>query len=365
MMHQALQSVTQWMSQNLQWMLPDLSRETLAFIWFLLLAVLLIGYAILDGFDLGVGILHPFLTKDDHERRLVMNSIGPLWDGNEVWLVTFGGALFAAFPEAYATVFSAFYLPFMLLLCALILRAVSLEFRSKVYSEGWRRVWDWLFFAGSALATVLFGVAVGNLLQGIALDEHYEFVGSLRDLVNPYALVVGVLALAAFAMHGSIYLYLKTEGDLQNRIKFVMWRTYFVFATLYFGVTIWTAFLVPQASNTLNEYPILWIVPALNVLAVLNIPRAFALGNEGYAFFSSSCMIAAFVFLFMVAVFPFLVPARNDPSNSLSIVNAASSRTTLRIMLLIAGLGMPCVLTYTAVIYWTFRGKVTLDETSY
>ncbi|MFN3189990.1 MAG: cytochrome d ubiquinol oxidase subunit II [Aureliella sp.] len=345
--------------------IPELSRETLAYIWFILLAVLLIGYAILDGFDLGVGILHPFVTHDDHERRLVMNSIGPLWDGNEVWLVTFGGALFAAFPEAYATVFSAFYLPFMLLLCALIVRAVSLEFRSKVYSHGWRRLWDWLFFASSTLATLLYGVAVGNMMLGIPLDEHYEFSGSLFGLLNPYSLVVGILAVSAFAMHGSIYLYLKTEGELQTRLKSVMWRTYFVFAALYLTVSLWTPLVAPHAANTLNDMPVLWVVPVLNVLAVLNIPRAINYGNEGYAFFSSACMIAAFVFLFLVALFPFLVFASNEPANSLSIVNAASSQKTLGIMLLIAIIGMPCVMTYTFVIYWTFRGKVKIDETSY
>lgn len=345
--------------------LPDFSRETLAYIWFVLLAVLLTGYAILDGFDLGVGILHPFVTKDDHERRLVMNSIGPLWDGNEVWLVTFGGALFAAFPEAYATVFSAFYLPLMLLLCALILRAVSLEFRSKVHSPQWRRVWDLLFFVGSTLATFLFGVAVGNMMLGISLNEHYEFTGSLTDLLNPYSMVVGVLGVSAFAMHGSIYLHLKTEGDLQRRFRPIMRRTFFAFAALYVAVTLWTPFVAPHAANTLNAIPVLWLVPILNGLAVLNIPRAIHQGKPGYAFFSSSCMIAAFVFLFLVTMFPFLVPAANDPANSLSIVNAASSRTTLKIMLLIALLGMPCVVTYTAVIYWTFRGKVKIDETSY
>ncbi|MEM6692031.1 MAG: cytochrome d ubiquinol oxidase subunit II, partial [Planctomycetota bacterium] len=311
------------------------------------------------------GILHPFVSKDDHERRIVMNSIGPLWDGNEVWLVTFGGALFAAFPEAYATVFSAFYLPLMLLLCALILRAVSLEFRSKVYSAGWRKVWDLLFFAGSTLATMLFGVAVGNLLIGISLDQNHEFSGALIDLLNPYSLVVGVLAVAAFALHGSIFLYLKTEGSLQSRMRGFMWGTFFVFAFLYVVVSIWTVFVAPHATTLLNRVPFLWVVPLLNVLAVLNIPRVIHKRSEGLAFFSSSCMIAAFVFLFIVAIFPFLVPASNDAANSLSIVNAASSERTLGIMLLIALIGMPCVLTYTGVIYWTFRGKVKLDETSY
>lgn len=345
--------------------LPDLGRDALAYIWFVLLAVLLTGYAILDGFDLGVGILHPFVARDDHQRRLVMNSIGPLWDGNEVWLVTFGGALFAAFPEAYATVFSGFYLAFMLLLCALILRAVSLEFRSKVQSLAWRRAWDWAFFLGSTLATFLYGVAVGNLMPGIPLDAHHEYIGRFAELLNPYALSVGVMAVSAFALHGSIFLYLKTEGEFQRRLRPVMWRAFFVFAALYACITTWTAVSVPRALATLHETPILWIVPALNLLAVLNISRAIYQRREGYAFFSSSCLIAAFVFLFITALFPFLVPASNEPSQSLTIVNAASSEKTLGIMLLIAIIGMPFVLSYSGMIYWTFRGKVKLDETSY
>ena len=347
------------------WLLAELSRDTLAYIWFVVLAILLTGYAILDGFDLGVGILHPFVARTDHERRLVMNSIGPLWDGNEVWLVTFGGALFAAFPEAYATVFSGFYLALMLLLCALILRAVSLEFRSKVHSPGWRRLWDGLFFLGSTLATFLFGVAVGNMMLGVPLNADHEFIGTFRGLLNPYSLAVGVMAIFAFAMHGAIYLYLKTEGEFQSRLRPVMWRMYFVFAAFYLVMTLWTSFAAPRAAATLNEYPVLWIVPVLNLLAALNIPRALHKGVEGYAFFSSSCMIAAFVFLFITALFPYLVPASNDPRHSLTIVNAASSSKTLWIMLVIAILGMPCVLTYSGVIYWTFRGKVRLDETSY
>ena len=342
-----------------------LSHEALADTWFILLAVLLTGYAILDGFDLGVGILHPFVARTDEERRIVMNSIGPLWDGNEVWLVTFGGALFAAFPEAYATVFSAFYLPFMALLFALILRAVSLEFRSKVHSPRWRTMWDYAFFLGSTLATLLFGVAVGNMMKGIELDEHHEFTGRFVDMLSPYSLTVGVIAVAAFAMHGAIYLYLKTEGEFQRRLKTVMWRTFFIFAPLYLLVTSWTGLEIPRAVETLNAKPILWIVPALNFLAVLNIPRAIHKGIEGHAFFSSCCMIAAFVFLYITALFPFLVPASNDLSHSLTVANASSSQKTLSIMLLIAVLGMPCVLAYSGIIYWTFRGKVQIDETSY
>jgi len=342
-----------------------LDHHTLALIWYALLAVLLTGYAILDGFDLGVGILHPFVARNDTERRLAMNSIGPLWDGNEVWLVTFGGALFAAFPEAYATVFSGFYLAFMLLLCALISRAVSLEFRSKVESPGWRRVWDWAFFAGSCVATLLFGVAVGNMMRGIPLDEHHEFVGSFVGMLNPYSITVGVMGVAAFAMHGAIYLYLKTEDEFQQRLRRTMWITWTVFAALYIIVSAWTVLAIPRATQTLNDFPVLWAVPALNLLAVLNIPRGIFRRWEGYAFISSACMIAAFVFLFVTALFPFLIPASNEPAHGMTITNAASSSQTLGIMLLIALLGMPCVLAYTAVIYWSFRGKVRLDDHSY
>ena len=180
-----------------------MSPEILCIIWFLLLNVLLIGYAILDGFDLGVGILHPFVAKDDRERRLVMNSIGPLWDGNEVWLVTFGGALFAMFPNAYASIFSAFYLPFVLLLFALIFRAVSLEFRSKRLSPGWRSFWDIIFFVGSSLAALLFGVAVGALMQGLEISELGDYQGTLLDMVTVFSFLVGLFTVALLAMHGS------------------------------------------------------------------------------------------------------------------------------------------------------------------
>src|SRR5579871_647727 len=217
-------------------------------VWFVLLGVLLTGYAILDGFDFGVGIVYLF-AKDDHHRRLFLNSIGPLWDGNEVWLVTFGGAMFAAFPEVYATVFSAFYLPFMILLFALILRAVSIEFRGKVTHDSWRRFWDFGFFLSSLLATLLFGVAIGNAMGGLPIDATKEFTGSFFDLVRPYPLVVGALAVALFAMHGSIYLYLKTEGEVQQRIHGWMWRTFGVFLSVYMFTTILTLANYPAATK--------------------------------------------------------------------------------------------------------------------
>ncbi len=202
------------------------SPEFLCIIWFVILNVLLIGYAILDGFDLGVGILHPFVAKTDPERRLVMNSIGPLWDGNEVWLVTFGGALFAMFPNAYASIFSAFYIPFVLLLFALIFRAVSLEFRSKRTSPFWRGFWDILFFVGSTLATFLFGVAVGAVMQGLQLSELGDYQGTLFDMLSGFSMSVGLFTVALLAMHGSIYLYMKTEGELQQRLFGWMKGTY-------------------------------------------------------------------------------------------------------------------------------------------
>jgi cytochrome d ubiquinol oxidase subunit II len=332
--------------------------------WYALLGVLLTGYAILDGFDLGVGIVH-LAARSDDERRVLMNAIGPLWDGNEVWLVTFGGALFAAFPRAYATAFSAFYLPFMLLLFALIFRAVSMEFRSKHENVAWRRFWDRAFFAASIVATLLMGVAVGDSILGIPIGSDGDYTGGVLDLLRPYALLVGVLAVATFAMHGSIYLHLKTEGELQRRIRGWMWRTFGFFLAAYIVVTAVTLATVPAATHNFAKLPWAWVVVVLNILAVANIPRAIHSGKPFGAFVSSSCTIAALVFLFGVALFPNLIVSSSDPAWSLTIVNAASSEKTLRIMRMIAFLGMPFVAAYTAVVYWVFRGKVELGKFSY
>lgn len=337
--------------------------------WFILLGVLLLGYAILDGFDLGVGIVHPF-ARNDHERRIFMNSIGPLWDGNEVWLVTFGGALFAAFPHAYATAFSGYYLPFMLLLLALIGRAVSMEFRSKRDGRAWRAFFDFSFFLASATAALLFGVAVGNALRGLPIGPDMEFVdtvwyGHLVRMLNPYAIVVGLFVVAMFAMHGTIYLYLKTEGELQDRIYRWMWTTFGVFLVMYLFTTIYSLVDVPAATGNFRKYPLAWIVVALNVLAIANIPRAIFGRKPVQAFVSSCCSIAAFVFLFMTAIFPNLLVSSEAAHFSLTIYNAASSQKTLRIMAVIAALGMPFVLAYTAAIYWTFRGKTQIGKFSY
>lgn len=332
--------------------------------WFFTLGVLLTGYAILDGFDLGVGILHP-LARSDEERRIVMNSIGPLWDGNEVWLVTFGGALFAAFPVAYAAAFSGFYLAFMLLLFALIFRAVSMEFRSKRPWKAWRRFWDWSFCAASFVASFLFGVAVGNAMQGVPLDADGRFAGGVVELLTPYPLLVGALVVATFAMHGAIYLHLKTEGALQERIHGWMWRTFGLFLVAYLLTTIFTLVTVPHAVENFRDLPVAWGVVVLNVLAVANVPRAIHRGEPLAAFVSSAAAISALAFLFGMALYPDLLVSSVDPAHSLTIYNAASSTKTLGIMRTIAFIGMPFVVAYTVAIYWVFRGKVRLGEHSY
>ena len=336
----------------------------LPMIWFGLLGVLLAGYAVLDGFDLGVGILHP-LARTDRERRLFINSIGPLWDGNEVWLVTFGGALFAMFPEAYATIFSGFYLALMLLLVCLVLRAVSLEMRGKGESPRWRRFWDGGFFVSSLVATLLFGVAVGNAVKGIPLSPRGDYLGSFLGLLHPYPLLVGLLAVALFAMHGAMYLFLKTEGEVQERLGPWLWHTWGVYLVLYLLVTIFTLIAVPRVVDNFKAFPWVAVVVVLNVLAIANIPRAIFRRQYGLAFLSSTLTIVCMVGLFGLAMYPNLVTASNGAEYSLTMARAASSEKTMKIGLLIVAIGMPFVLTYTAVIYWTFRGKVKLDEHAY
>jgi cytochrome d ubiquinol oxidase subunit II len=333
-------------------------------LWFVLLGVLLAGYAILDGFDLGVGIIHP-AARNEKQRRLMINSIGPLWDGNEVWLVTFGGAMFAAFPNVYATVFSGFYVAFMLLLFALIFRAVSLEFRGKRESLIWRRFWDHSFCGASFLATFLFGVAVGNALMGIPINAEGVFTGSFFDLIRPFPILIGLLTVSFAIMHGAIYLYLKTEGELQQLVHRWMWRGFGLTLICYLLATIFTLSMIPHAVNNFQEHRWTWAIVILTVLAFANIPRAIFLGRPFYAFLSSSVTILALVFLFSLTLFPNLVVSSSSPDFNLNIYNAASTSKTLGIMAIIALIGMPFVLAYTTAIYWTFRGKVKLTDHSY
>ena len=334
-------------------------------VWFALVGVLFTGYVILDGFDLGVGVLHLFAVRRDEDRRVFLNAIGPVWDGNEVWLVTGGGALFAAFPAVYATVFSGFYLAFMALLCALIFRAVAIEFRSKHASPRWRAFWDAGFAAGSAGSALLIGVAMGNIAWGVPLDARGEFAGSFLGLLNPYALLMGVTTVALFTMHGAIYLVLKTEGELEARVRRWVNPLIIAFILCYVILTLATLLYVPHITEAFRREPWFFAVVIPVVLAIANIPREVSHGREVFAFLSSCAAMAGLMVIFGLGMYPHLVYSHPLPEHSLTAFNAASSRKTLGIMLTIALLGIPVVLAYSASIYWIFRGKVKLDRMSY
>jgi len=333
-------------------------------IWFLLVGVLIIGYAILDGFDLGVGVLHLFLRSDE-ERRISLNAIGPVWDGNEVWLLTGGGALFAAFPVVYATVFSGFYLALMLLLVALIFRAVSMEFRGKVDSPRWKKVWDWAFGLGSLLPAVLFGVAFGNILHGIPINEQGMFTGSFLGLLSPYALLIGILSLSLFTMHGAIYLTLKTEGTLQERMVSVASSFWVGTVGLYTLATMATFFVSPFLFEGMLGNPLFWVLFLLLLVSLASVPVLLKAKRLFMAFLASSALIASIIGLSAVSLFPRLVPSVTNLNYSLTIRNASSTPATLTVMLVIALIGMPLVIGYTFFIYRVFKGKVELNEASY
>jgi cytochrome d ubiquinol oxidase subunit II len=340
----------------------------LEMIWFILVGVLFGGYAILDGFDLGVGTLHPFVKKDE-DRRIFLNAIGPVWDGNEVWLVTGGGALFAAFHYVYATVFSGFYIAFMLLLFALIFRAVAIEFRSKRPEKWWRRFWDYAFALSSFTAALLIGVAMGNIAWGVPVGPDQELIGSSFErffgLLRPYPIMLGVTTVALFAMHGAIYLSLKTEGDVQQKVRGWINPLIITFIICYVIFTMATLLYVDHMTAIFEQYPIFFIPVVLLVLAIANIPREIAKGRDWYAFLSSCATMALLMLIFGLGMFPNMVYSNPNPENSLTIINASSSEKTLFIMLIIAVIGVPIVLAYTASIYWIFRGKVKLGRDSY
>ena len=332
-------------------------------IWFLLVGALLGGYAVLDGFDLGVGVLHLFARKDEH-RRLFLNAIGPVWDGNEVWLVTGGGALFAAFPPVYATVFSGFYLAMVLLLVGLIFRAVAIEFRSKQKGARWRQAWDLSFSAASVLSSFIMGVAFGNVIWGLPLDASGEFTGSFLSLLNPFALLTGLTTVALFAMHGAIFLALKTEGEAHQMVEGWINNAIIFFVVCYATTTMATLIYRPEMTTLIKAHPAGFLLPVLTMLAIANVPRMIHLRRYGWAFLSSTAAVLGLFALVGVGMFPTLVRA-DDPALSLTAYNAASSPATLKIMLIIALIGIPLVLGYTFSIYWIFRGKVKLDSMSY
>jgi cytochrome d ubiquinol oxidase subunit II len=324
--------------------------------WFLLIGVLLAGYAILDGFDLGVGFWHLFARKDE-ERRIFLRAIGPVWDGNEVWLLTAGGALFAAFPPVYASVFSGFYLALVLVLLGLIFRVVSIEFRSQLQDPGWRRRWDLAFSLGSVLPALLFGVALGNLVRGLPLNESGDYIGGFFALLNPYSLLVGVTGLAMFATHGALYLVLKTEGGLRDRARGWASRAWIVYLPLFLASATWSLVAHQEGSLLLPLGAGLIALLAIAGIEVFN--RA---GAGGRAFLASAVSIAALFGAVGSTIFPNLVRASNGASLSLSIFGSSASQNTLTIMLIIALLGMPVVLGYTIFIYRTFSGPVKAED---
>ncbi len=333
-------------------------------IWFLLIAVLLAGYAVLDGFDLGAGMLHLFARTED-ERRVNINAIAPVWDGNEVWLLTGGGALFAAFPPVYAYVFSSLYIALMLLLVALIARAVSFEFRRQVDSPTWRAIWDWAFGLGSTVAALLVGVAFGNILRGLPLTAEGGFAGNFFTLLNPYAILVGLVGLAAFVQHGAIYVGLKSEGALHARMAKIAPMAWMALILLVMAVLCLTFFSAKFLYVGLLKKPFFWMTFIGFWGSVLLVPIFLKAEKFGRAWGASAASIATLLGLGFTALFPRLVPSTLDLAQSLTIYNASSTPKTLMVMFIIALIGVPIVLIYTIVVYRIFRGKVKLGAESY
>ena len=342
-----------------------MSMVSLEFLWYLVIVASLVFYAILDGFDLGVGSLHLF-ARNDKERRILLNAIGPFWDGNEVWLVIIGGALFAGFPEVFATIFSSFYVFCLLLLLGLIFRAVAIEFRSKLESEKWRKNWDIAFSLASILIAFGAGLVLGNLVEGIPLNEERNFVGNFLGFIKPYPILFGITTVALFTMHGSIFLLMKTEGSLHEYVKLWVKRSILSFLSCFFLLTLATFYFVPYMATRMKEYPLLILIPVLALFIVLNISRLLKKGKNGLAFISSCLGNVLLLSLFSIGTFPVMVRSSINPEKySLLIGNSASSAMTLKILLIIVLIGLPLVLGYGIYIYHVFRGKVKLDDHSY
>jgi cytochrome d ubiquinol oxidase subunit II len=333
-------------------------------IWFVLIGVLLTVYAILDGFDFGVGAILLFFKKDE-ERRILLNSIGPVWDGNEVWLIVGGGALFAAFPNVYATVFSGFYLAFILLLFALIFRAVSIESRNKQPMTWWKNLWDTCFCTSSITASLLFGVALGNLIYGVPLDANGELNLNFLKLLHPYSILTGISTVALFLMHGSLYALVKTEGELQVKIKKRFNSIFLFFVIFLIFILIATWLFVPHIVPAIQRIPSILLVVLFSLLMIFGIYFSTRRNWHLRAFLCSCLLIASLMVFVGISLFPNLVMSNPNPEYSLTIYNAASSPKTLLAMLRIVMIGMPFILLYTILVYWIFRGKVRLDKASY
>lgn len=333
-------------------------------IWFFLWGLLWAIFFMTDGFDFGIGTLYPFLGKTDRERRIMVNALGPLWDGNEVWLITAGGVTFAAFPLVYAVMFSSLYSALMLILFALILRGVSFEFRGKVDDPRWRRIWDACIFIGSFTPAILFGVVFANIFQGIPIDENGIYHGTLFTLFNPYGLLGGVLFLLLFLMHGALWLAIKTEGELHEKAANVankLWPVLLVVAVVFF---ISSKFATRLYDNYLS-HPILFLVILITVLALLGVK--FYLKKQTFfkAWFASALTIVGATFFGIIGLYPVMFPSSINPEYSLTIENASSSPLTLKIMLIVVILFMPVVIGYQIWAYNLFKGKVTEEDLDY
>ncbi len=334
--------------------------------WYVVFVTAVTCYAMLDGFDLGVGSLHLFARKDE-ERRIFLNAIGPVWDGNEVWLVIVVGGMFAGFPFAYATLFSAFYIPLYFLVFALIFRAVAIEFRSKVAHKLWRTTWDTLFSLASCMIALSVGITLGNLIQGIPLDANHEYTGGMiMTFLRPYPVLIGVLTLSLFMLHGTIYLIMKTEDALQK--KLILWlRPSMIFFIITYAIaTFVTLIYQVHMVDVIRERPYLFFVALANMLVIANIPREVDKHNFGWAFISSCLNIALLLALYALGSFPNVIRSSVEPLvNSITVTNAAASLNTLVVLAVIVLIGLPLVLCYGFFIYRIFRGKVKLDHMSY
>lgn len=330
-------------------------------IWFLLWGVLWAVYFVLDGYDLGIGTLVPFLGKSDTDRRVMFNAMGPFWDGNEVWLITAGGVTFAAFPKAYAVMFSGLYTPLMLLLFALIVRGVSLEFRHQVDSPAWRRVWDWGATIGSFLPALLLGVAFANIFMGLPLDENGVFQGNLLTLLNPYGLAGGVLFVLLFVMHGALWLTIKSEGDLQQRAAGLTRKLWPVLVALIGVFVVLTAIYTDLLANYLLN-PLMLVLLVIPVLALVIMRQQIGKEHWWTAWGLSAALIAGLTLFGVVGLYPALLPSSISPDYSITIVNAASSTLTLSIMLGVTLVFIPIVAAYQFWLYRTFSHKVTEKE---
>ncbi|MGW0706504.1 cytochrome d ubiquinol oxidase subunit II [Streptomyces sp. NPDC002643] len=319
-------------------------------VWFVLIAVLWIGYFFLEGFDFGVGVLTKLLARNRPEKRVLINTIGPVWDGNEVWLLSAGGATFAAFPEWYATLFSGFYLPLLLILVCLIVRGVAFEYRAKRPEENWQRNWETAIFWTSLLPAFLWGVAFANIVRGVKINRDFEYVGGVGDLLNPYALLGGLVTLTLFTFHGAVFVGLKTVGDIRERARQVALKVGLVTAALALLFLLWT-----QVEKGDGASLVAAVLAVVALVAALGAVRA---GREGWAFALSGVTIVAAVAMLFLTLFPNVMPSSLNEEWSLTVTNASSSPYTLKIMTWCAVIATPIVMLYQGWTYWVFRKRI-------